>query len=184
MLEIMQNKGLFNLSDKLTGIGRGNMGPVPNLIIFGAAGTVLTAFVLRSTVNGRRFYALGGDGPSAMLLGINPRVVLPLAFGFSGLLVGLAGLLHAGFYGQVQTTAGRGFELKAIAAAVIGGTHIMGGRGTAFGILLGALLLGVISNLLVFLHISAFWDNAVTGAVILVAVCADALTSRRERTLA
>lgn len=180
MLEIMDNKWIFNLSDNLTNLGRGNAGPVPYLIICGAIGVVLTAFLLRSTVTGRRFYALGGDRPSAELLGLNPRVVLPLAFAFSGLLVGLAGLMHAGFYGQVQTTAGRGFELKAIAAAVIGGTHIMGGRGSAFGILLGALLLGVISNLLVFLHISAFWDNAVTGMVILVAVVADALTSRRE----
>ncbi len=180
MLEIMDNKWLFNLSDRLTGIGRGDLGPVPYLILFGAAGAVVTAWLLSSTVTGRRFYALGGDAESAKLLGVNPRLVLPLAFAFSGVMVGLAGLLHAGFYGQVQTTAGRGYELKAIAAAVIGGVHIMGGRGTALGILLGALLLGVISNLLVFLHISAFWDNAVTGAVILVAVCADAFASRKN----
>lgn len=180
MLEIMDNKWLFNLTDRLTGIGRGELGPVSYLILAGAAGAALTAWLLSNTVTGRRFYALGGDSASAQLLGINPRLVLPLAFAFSGLMVGMAGLLHAGFYGQVQTTAGRGYELKAIAAAVIGGVHIMGGRGTALGILLGALLLGVISNLLVFLHISAFWDNAVTGAVILVAVCADAFTSRKN----
>lgn len=181
MLEVMQNRGLYNLPESLTALGRGSLGPVPNLVIVGAAAVLLTSFFLKYTVNGRRVYAVGGDRPSAELLGVNPRVVIPLVFAFSGMLLGIAGLLQAGYYGQVQTTTGRGFELKAIAAAVIGGTHIMGGRGSALGILLGALLLGVISNLLVFLHIPAYWDNAVTGAVILVAVCADALNSRRER---
>lgn len=181
MLEIMQNKWIFNLSPTLTELGRGSVGPIPNLIIVAAVAVVLTAFCLRSTVSGRRFYALGGDAASAQLLGVNPRRVLPLAFAFSGLLVGVAGLLHAGYYGQVQTTDGRGYELKAIAAAVIGGTHIMGGRGSALGILLGALLLGVISNLLVFLHISSYWDNAVTGAIILLAVCTDALAARARK---
>lgn len=181
MLEIMQNKWIFNLSPTLTELGRGSVGPIPNLIIVAAVAVVLTAFCLRSTVSGRRFYAVGGDAASAQLLGVNPRRVLPLAFAFSGLLVGVAGLLHAGYYGQVQTTDGRGYELKAIAAAVIGGTHIMGGRGSALGILLGALLLGVISNLLVFLHISSYWDNAVTGAIILLAVCTDALAARARK---
>jgi len=182
MLQTMGGKWILSLSDTMTNIGRGAIGPIPNLIIFGAIATVLTAVVLGYTVVGRKWYALGGDAASARLLGVSPRLLLPLAFAFSGLMVGLAGLLHAGFYGQVQTNTGRGYELKAIAAAVIGGVHIMGGRGTALGILLGALLLGFINNLLVFLHISAFWDNAVTGAVILLAVCADALNSRRERT--
>jgi ribose/xylose/arabinose/galactoside ABC-type transport system permease subunit len=180
MLEIMDNKWLTNLSDNLRSLARGDLAQVPKRVIFGAAATVVTAILLSKMVSGRRFYALGGDRPSAELLGVNPRLVLPLAFAFSGLLVGLAGLLHASYYGQVQTTVGRGYELKAIAAAVIGGTHIMGGRGSALGILLGALLLGIITNLLVLLHIPAVWDSAVTGAVILLAVCADAFSSRRE----
>ena len=180
MLEIMDNRWLNNLPAALVGIGRGMAGPVPYLIIYAAVALLITRHLLKSTVMGRRIYALGGDRPSAELLGIRPLRVLPFAFAFSGLMVGMAGLMHASYYGQVQTTVGRGFELKCIAAAVIGGIHIMGGRGSAMGILLGALLIGVISNLLVFLHISAFWDNAITGAVILLAVCTDALTSRRK----
>lgn len=182
MLEIMANRWIFNLSDRLTSLGRGaGLAGVPNLILFGAGGAAVTALLLGYLVTGRRWYAVGGDAASAQLLGVSAKKTLPLAFTFSGFMAGLAGLLHAGYYGQVQTTAGRGYELQAIAAAVIGGVHIMGGRGSAVGILLGALLLGVIRNLLVFLQISAFWDNAITGAVILAAVCADALGTRRER---
>ncbi len=184
MLEIMGNSWIFGLGDRLTGIARGDFLSVPKLVWFGGGGVLVTLILLGYTVTGRRWYALGGDSSSAQLLGVNPRIALPLAFAFSGVLIGLAGLLQAGWNGQVQTTTGRGYELKAIAAAVIGGVHIMGGRGSAFGILVGALLLGVIGNLLVLMHISAFWDNAITGAVILVAVCADAFSSRKDRSLA
>jgi ribose transport system permease protein len=108
------------------------------------------------------------------------RQVLPWAFGLCGMLLGLAGLLQAARYGQVQTNVGTGFELKAIAAAVIGGTHIMGGRGSALGIFLGALLMGLLANILVLMHISAFWEGVFVGLVILLTVVVDTYLSRRR----
>ena len=124
---------------------------------------------------------LGGSRESAEFLGIYPRHVLPVAFGVCGLLAGLAGMLWAGRLGQVQMGAGEGFELECIAAAVVGGTYIMGGRGSAVGTLIGALFLGVVNNVLILMDVSAFWQKAVYGAMILGALAADALLSRVEK---
>ena len=94
--------------------------------------------------------------------------------------MGLAGLLEAGRFGQVQTNVGMGDELKFIAAAVIGGTHIMGGRGSALGTSLGALLIGIITHVIGLARISAFWEGVVVGAMILLALGAEVLLSRQN----
>jgi ribose/xylose/arabinose/galactoside ABC-type transport system permease subunit len=174
MLQIMGNRWLFNLSTHVTQFGQSHIAGIPVVVLAAGICFVALHWFLRYSVSGRNLYALGGDTASACLLGVRPLRSVTLAFGVGGLLVGLAGLLHAGMYGQVQTNVGQGYELKVIAAAVIGGTHIMGGRGTAFGTLLGAVFLGVLSNLLVLMQVSAYWDNAVVGAMILLAIAADA----------
>lgn len=181
MLVGMENKWIFNLSERTTVFGVGNVFGVPVLIASAALCLVLMHLFLRHTVSGRNLYALGGSASSAELLGVNPRRTVPLAFAISGALVGFAGLLNAANYGNVQTNVGQGFELKVIAATVIGGTHIMGGRGSAFGTLLGVLFLGVLSNLQTLMHISPFWENAVLGGMILLAIGADALLTRSRR---
>jgi ribose transport system permease protein len=135
---------------------------------------------LKYLPSGRRLYALGGDRDSAEVMGIYPRQVVPLAFGLSGLLMGLAGLLEAGRFGQVQTNVGVGDELKFIAAAVIGGTHIMGGRGSALGTLLGAMLIGIMTHMLGLARVSAYWEGVVVGAMILLALGTDVLLSRHS----
>ncbi len=127
--------------------------------------------------SGRRLYALGGDRTSAGYLGVSPRHVLPLAFAVCGALCGLGGLMWASRFGQVQSNVGQGFELAAIAAAVLGGTHIMGGRGSAVGTFLGAMFLGMITNVLVLTGVSAFWERAIVGGMILLALAVDRLAS-------
>jgi len=99
----------------------------------------------------------------------------------SGVLVGLTSVLHAGYYGQVQANTGEGMELRAIAAAVIGGTNIMGGRGSAPGTLLGAFLVALVYNMLILMQINTYWQNVFVGGLILVAVVLDVVVQRMRR---
>lgn len=180
LIHVTGGRWILNLTSSATVFGQTQFLGVSVLLYFALLAIVASHGVLRYTKSGRRLYALGGDRNSAEMLGIYPRHIVPLAFGICGLFMGLAGLLHAGRYGQVQTNVGMGFELKVIAAAVIGGTHIMGGRGSALGTLLGTILIGLITNVLVLTHVSTFWEGVVVGAMILLAVGADAFVSRQR----
>lgn len=179
ILQLTGGKWLLHLSPQVTGFSNSVMG-IPLLILVGIGVAILSHIFLQHTKKGRDFYALGGNTEHAAYLGIVPRQILPIAFGICGLLMGIAGLLQAARYGQVQTNVGIGFELRAIAAAVIGGTHIMGGRGSVLGIFLGALVMGLLANLLVLLHISTFWEGVVIGLVILMVVVLDTVVTRRQ----
>ena len=164
---------LLNLSDHLT-----TLGSIPILLTAALIATLATYLFLCHTRSGRCLYAIGSHTDNASYLGIYPKTILPAAFTLCGALIGLAGLLLAARYGQVQTNAGTGFELKAIAAAVIGGVHIMGGRGTVLGIVLGTFLMGLVANVLVLLHISAFYEGVFGGLIILTTILLD--TRRRS----
>ncbi|NQT89564.1 ATP-binding cassette domain-containing protein [bacterium] len=179
IIQVTGGRWLMGLSERVTVYGQSKPCGVPILLVASLATAGAAHVFLRYTVAGRRLYALGGDRASAEALGITPRRVAPQAFGLCGLSMGLAGLLHAGHYGQVQTNAGSGFELQAIAAAVIGGAHIMGGRGSALGAFLGALLIGILANAVVLANLSEYWIRAVVGAMILLAIGTDALVRRR-----
>lgn len=152
---------------------------VAALVVFAAF-----AFGLRHLAAGRAVYAVGSDADTARLLGIRPRGVTFTVFVLMGALTALAAVLGAIRFPQVQTNAGMGFELQVIAAVVVGGTAISGGRGTLAGTLVGVLLLGTIGTALTFLQVSAYWEKAVQGSIILAAVAADALEIRRRRALA
>jgi len=184
IIQVTGGTWLVGLSKRVTVFGQSAPLGIPVLLLVSVSAVVAVHLLLCYTVMGRRLYVLGGDAASAEVLGVRPRRVLPVAFGLCGLLLGLAGLLHAGHYGQVQSNVGTGFELQAIAAAVIGGTHIMGGRGSALGTFLGAFLIGILANAVVLAHLSEYWVDAVSGAMILLAIGADALVSRRARSRA
>jgi rhamnose transport system permease protein len=148
-----------------------------------AAALVFGAFVwaLRSLAAGRAVYATGSEPEAARLVGIRPRRVVFGVFVAMGALTGLAALLTSIQFIDVQTNAGVGLEMKVIAAVVVGGAAITGGRGTLWGTLLGVALLGAIGPALTFLGTEAHWERALQGLVILVAVAADALETRRRR---
>jgi rhamnose transport system permease protein len=124
-------------------------------------------------------YATGSDADAARLAGINAKAVTFWVFVITGALTGCAAVLNAVRFNQIPSNSGIGLELKAIAAVVVGGTAITGGRGTILGTLLGVALLGIIGPGLTFLGVSAYWERAIQGAIILAAVALD--TRGRKR---
>lgn len=141
---------------------------------------VLTAFVIYRPL-GRAIYAIGGNAEAARLAGVNVALVTVSVYVLMGLLVGFAAVIQLGQAGTVQPNAGSGLELQAVAATVIGGTSILGGRGTIVGGLLGALLVEAVHNALITIGTVGLLEGLVVGVLILVAVAADVLQHRRRR---
>jgi rhamnose transport system permease protein len=148
---------------------------------FAGAIAAALAWALRYTAAGRLIYATGSSRDAARLAGINTSRVTLCTFASLGALTGLAAVLNAMRFNQVPANTGLGLELKVIAAVVVGGTAITGGRGTIAGTVLGVVLLGAIGPALTFLGVSAYWERAIQGAIILVAVAADAFPRRLLR---
>src|SRR6266567_931513 len=143
-----------------------------------ACALALTAGVswgLSNLSAGRIVYATGSDPNAARLAGVNPARVVFAVFVITGALTGFAAVFNAVRFHQIPSNAGMGLELKVIAAAVVGGVAISGGRGTIVGAMLGVLLLGVIGPALTFLGLSAYWERAIEGGIILAAVSMDAV---------
>lgn len=152
---------------------------VPILILYAALILIGFYYFLNYTRTGREIYAVGSNPNAAMLAGIRVNHIKFLVFVITGVLAGLAGVLWASWYAAVANDTGTGFELQTIASGVIGGVNIMGGSGTVPGVLLGALLFGMIANALTVIGISPFWRLTVQGFIILFAVVLDALIVRR-----
>src|ERR1051325_6169966 len=137
------------------------------------------SWMLRNLGAGRAVYAVGSDAEAARLAGIERKSVIFSVFVLMGALVGLAALLNAVRFSAVPGNAGVGLELKAVAAVVVGGTAITGGRGTLIGTLIGVALLGTIGTALTFAGINPFWEKAIQGAIILAALVSDFLIADR-----
>ncbi|HEY0966238.1 MAG TPA: ABC transporter permease [Opitutaceae bacterium] len=152
------------------------------LVLSSVVMVALLAYALRRLAAGRFVYAVGADAEAARLAGIRPRLVTFLTFVALGGLTGLAAMMNLVQSPQVDPKTGTGLELKAIAAAVVGGVAISGGRGRLWGVLAGLLLLACIAPALTHLHVQAYWEKAIQGAVILLAVVGDGLRLRKERT--
>ena len=142
---------------------------------------VAFAWSLRNLVVGRTVYAVGSDAEAARLAGINSPNVVFWVFVIMGGLVGVSALLNAIRFSAIPGNSGVGLELKAIAAVVVGGAAITGGRGTLIGTLIGVALLGTIGTALTFLGINPFWEKAIQGAIILAALASDVALGRLEK---
>ncbi len=145
------------------------------LVLLGAFG-----LALRHLAAGRFIYAVGSDAEAARLAGIQPQLGTFLVFVLMGALTGLAALMNVVQSPQVQPLSGTGLELKVIAAVVVGGVAISGGRGNVWGAFCGLLLLACIGPALTHLHVEAYWEKAIQGAIILLAVVADGVRTRRQ----
>lgn len=151
------------------------------LIVGIACGLSLVfGWALSQVAAGRMVYATGSDLEAARLAGMRPQRLTFAVFVLMGLLTGLAALLNAVRFPQVESDTGKSLELQVIAAVVVGGTAITGGRGRVWGTLIGVLLLATIGPALVFFGVAAHWEKALQGAIILLAVASDALQGQRR----
>jgi rhamnose transport system permease protein len=160
-------------------IPRAGVYGVPYLAIAVAVVVGLGAYYLRSYRSGRELYAIGSNPEAARLAGIHVGRRVFTAFTVSGAIAGVAGVLWAAQYQTVDSNAGTGYELTVIASVVVGGVAIFGGSGSAVGAAIGALLLQTINSALYVLGISPFWDQAIAGLLLLVAITLDRVISLR-----
>ena len=152
---------------------------IPWLVLIALVVVGSVTLVMRNYRMGRELYAMGSSPQAAELAGIKVARNLLGAFILSGALAGLAGVLCAARFGTVDAAAGTGLELNVVAAVVVGGVAVFGGSGTVWGAGLGALLLTVIGSALTVLDINQFWQQAIVGALIILAICADRLVAVR-----
>lgn len=153
---------------------------IPILIPVMFAFAIITGIVLSKTVLGRRIYATGSNPEAARLSGISTDLIMMIAYGFSGLGAGLAGVMLTVRLLSAQPTAGTSYELEGIAASVIGGVSMMGGQGNIAGAIVGAFVIGVMRNGLNILGVNSYVQQVVTGAIIIGAVYIDIMRRRRE----
>ena len=161
-------------------LGTRSIASIPILFIVALVVVCLVGYYLYAHRGGRELYAIGSDPDAAELYGLKVRRRVLAAFVLSGALAGLAGVMHAARYGTVSSAAGVGLELEAVAAVVIGGGALFGGRGTVWGAAIGAMLLVTIDRALPILGIPDFWQRAVVGALIIGAIVLDRVLSARQ----
>ncbi len=161
------------LRSDFTALATSNIFGVPNLIIFAGFITLFMWFLLNKTVFGKYIYAIGGNPAAALVSGINVRWTTIKTYAIAGILYGIAGLLLAARTGGATNNYALSYELDAIAACTIGGVSTSGGIGTISGILTGVLIFEVLSNGLVILGVSAYWQQIVKGVIIIAAIAFD-----------
>lgn len=154
--------------------------PVPLATMLAITG--IAGVYLKRAVTGRYIFALGGNEQAALFSGLPINRVKLKVYAFSGLTAGVAAVIMLGYYGSASSDAGTGYELQVIAAAVVGGASLAGGRGTALGALLGALIIQIIDNGIVILNVDQNYSQIIVGSVIILAVLFDRINSAmRER---
>lgn len=171
----------FSDAPSFTKISTGRLIPgldVPNAVLILAVLAVVAGVVLNRTILGRYTYSIGSNEEATALSGINTRKWKIVIYTLAGLFIGLAGVLISARLGSAQPATGAGYELQAIAAVVIGGTSLTGGKGTIVGTVIGALIISVLNNGLQIMSIPQEWQNVILGCVILVAVYADMARKR------
>jgi ribose transport system permease protein len=174
---------VFNADLQFDFIGNGSLLGIPWLAILALITIVVSWFVLKRTVLGTWIYAIGGNVEAARLTGIKVPRVLMFVYATSGLLAGLGGVMSAArLYAANGLQLGQAYELDAIAAVILGGTSFVGGVGSIWGTLVGALIIAVLSNGLILVGVSDIWQYIIKGLVIIVAVALDRFRLQSGRT--
>jgi ribose transport system permease protein len=169
-----EDKTIFNSNLPFAFIGNGSLFGIPWLMVIAFATVVVSWLILRRTVLGVRIYAVGGNAEASRLAGIKVWSILLFVYGMSGLLAGLGGVMSAAkLYAANGLQLGQSYELDAIAAVILGGTSFVGGIGSIWGTLVGALMIAVLSNGLILIGVSDIWQFIIKGLVIIGAVALD-----------
>ena len=153
---------------------------IPSVLIWIALVLLIYGYITKNTAIGRYFYAVGGNEKATRLSGVNTKLVYFLAYANMGLLAGFAGVLMLARAGHAEPTYGQGYEMDAIAACFIGGASAYGGIGKVTGVIIGAALMGIINQGMSIMGISANYQSAVKGIVLLVAVLVDVLSKKEN----
>ncbi len=175
-LGYMEGMPISGFPDSFSFIGRGVVGGIPMPIILLFAIFILSFYILKKTRLGLYIYSIGGNEEATKLSGINVDKYKIYVYVISGVFAAVSGMILAGRLNSAQPTFGTGYELDAIATVVLGGASLKGGKGTVYGTLFGALLMGIIKNGMNLMGVSPFYQDAVKGAIILIAV----LMERKE----
>jgi ribose transport system permease protein len=168
-----QGHPISNLGPSFSRIGTGWLLGIPVPVWIAGWVVLIAFFITRQTRLGRYIYAIGGNENAAILSGISINKVKLIVYSIAGALAAVGGIMVTSRLDSAQPNAGTGYELDAIAAVVIGGTSLSGGKGSIGGTVMGAVIIGVLNNGLVLLNVSPFWQQVVKGAVILIAVIID-----------
>ncbi|HVW15263.1 MAG TPA: hypothetical protein VHB54_15640 [Mucilaginibacter sp.] len=181
-LTMLWTKGfpITGLGRKFSFLGTGWFLGIPLPVWISGVVVVAAMIITNKTRLGRYIYAIGGNENAARLSGININYIKVAVYTIAGVLAAVGGLIITSRLDAAQPNAGTGYELDSIAAVVIGGTSLSGGRGSIMGTVLGALIIGVLNNGLVLLNVSPFWQQVVKGLVILAAVIVDKVNSKNE----
>ncbi|WP_369410446.1 ABC transporter permease subunit [Pontibacter qinzhouensis] len=171
---------ISNLGETFSYLGTGWFLGIPLPVWISGIIVLAAVIVTKKTRLGRYIYAIGGNESAARLSGININRIKIIVYSIAGGLAAIGGLIVTSRLDSAQPNAGMSYELDAIAAVVIGGTSLSGGRGTIMGTVLGAIIIGVLNNGLVLLDVSPFWQQVVKGFVILLAVIIDKANSKGE----
>src|SRR5690606_8695657 len=161
-------------------IGQGEILGIPTIVIILLILVILGDILLRKTVYLRQVYYVGSNEKAAKLSGIHVKNIHLMVYTVSAVLAGLAGILSLARFSVATPTAGMGAELRAIAACVIGGASLTGGVGTIVGSLLGVVLVGLVNNALVLMDVSVYWQQLVTGLVLIIAVTWDVISHGKK----
>lgn len=181
-LTMLWTKGfpITGLGEKFAYLGTGWFLGIPLPVLVSGVIVLIAVIITNNTKLGRYIYAIGGNENAAILSGINIKKIKIIVYSIAGALAAVGGLLVTSRLDAAQPNAGTGYELDSIAAVVIGGTSLSGGRGSVWGTVLGAVIIGVLNNGLVLLNVSPFWQQVVKGFVILIAVIIDKANAKND----
>ncbi len=179
-LVITKGSTISGLPESYLTLGQGYVAGIPIPVIILAVLAVIAHIFLSRTAMGRRIYFIGSNEEAALLSGINVARMKVLIFSICAASAALEAVIETARMSTAQPASGAGYELTAIGAVIIGGASIMGGEGTILGTLLGATLLGLITNGLIMLGVSAYWQQVFSGAIIILAVALDTWRRRRS----
>jgi len=179
VLIITKGAPIFPLPEEFNIIGQGELGGIPYVVIIAVILGIIAHIILTQTTVGRGIHAVGGNIETAYLSGIKINRIKMLGYILTGAAAALTGILLSARLASAQANSGTGYELLVIAAVIIGGTSLFGGSGTILGTAIGALFMTVVSNGMVILKVSVYWQNLVIGFIIILAVGIDQLKRRK-----
>ena len=169
-LVLTKGKAITGIPEQIQFLGKGSLGIVPMPFIFCIIVLVLVLFLVKKTKTGRYIYAIGNSREAATILGIKVDQIRVFIYVVVGLISSLAGLLYVCRLGSAQSTLGESWPMNSIAASVIGGVSLNGGIGNPAGALIGAAIISIISNMIVLFGVNAYWQQAVSGIVVVLAI--------------